>query len=873
MASRKRAHQDISTDEAPHSPSLLQRIRNTWHFACLMQFIQFFGSALKIDNELDVDMLEEECVKPTSHRLAQLALTMLKWVSSHRGLTLDIFDEYTRRQYLAKAPHLNPFGEEEEALKFFDMDIFTKLKVLHQLSIWTLHNPDRIRERMPESTDKEQSTWRIEPFGEDKEGRHYFLLDDNRLYRMTDPPAAKPSPKKTKAKPKPKSSGSRASKRQKLTDGDVAEHDNGTEFVGDGSVAPDEHDGLGGAKWECLAVTLDEYRAVVEKFRRSKNADEKDIVEVLEDQAMPELVKAEESKVRKEVKRQKDLDNLQRMATAKRSSRLADKHEKQRQEDEVKAAELKRQQDLDMAHKEHDRQTKQEKDRESRMMTREQRIRDREMRRILHEEELAKLQDRSQSVDSSEAAARMSERNRANMLEKRQKDLEKIKEDEQDDWDFDCEVCGVNGKNIDDGTHSIACDRCGVWQHSKCHKITADQAERNNFKFVCARCSRPKTNIKLKLTGHGSPSSPLVNGASADGAQPVVNMPQNGQKSSSPPMGMFKVTPPTGTTRPPSTYSPGHSQQPQSNHAPLRPTFASPTNMGRRSHPTGLPAPADQQPYSIYNSQFARPPSSPLKANNKSQLAQDNQRSPLPPRSDHTPQSRPPSSGQAAQPRPPSAGYPMPNGFPQTQPPTYSPQQRHPAMNGASFTPPTHHAPPAPLSATQGNTSLRFSPTAQPPPLSPNHFGNAANLANSPRAAQAYSPSNNVPQPGSMSPVKHTSPLPPNSSFGSHPGSSFRQGLPPPMSSFQSPSKASLPAPQQRTPGQAGTGLDLGLGLDGTPTLSPTVNAHGTSTAVPVKKMTPMKAPIVPPPSFLQDDTVMTNGVENGFGGAEHHSS
>lgn len=70
--------------------------------------------------------------------------------------SLDIFDEYTRRQYLAKAPERNPFGEEEEAFKFSEFDIFAKLKVLHQLSVWTLNNPDRIKERME---DRDETNW------------------------------------------------------------------------------------------------------------------------------------------------------------------------------------------------------------------------------------------------------------------------------------------------------------------------------------------------------------------------------------------------------------------------------------------------------------------------------------------------------------------------------------------------------------------------------------------------------------------------------------------------------------------------------------------------------------------------------------------
>jgi hypothetical protein len=41
----------------------------------------------------------------------------------------EIFDEYTRRQYVAKAPHRNPYGVAEEPTKFADFDIFTKVRI------------------------------------------------------------------------------------------------------------------------------------------------------------------------------------------------------------------------------------------------------------------------------------------------------------------------------------------------------------------------------------------------------------------------------------------------------------------------------------------------------------------------------------------------------------------------------------------------------------------------------------------------------------------------------------------------------------------------------------------------------------------------
>lgn len=88
------------------------------------------------------------------------AITKCTW----RMLTLqsrhDNFDEYTRRQYNAKALHTpNPFGDDEIPRRFLDFDVFLKLRVLHQLSVWTFWNQDRIRDKMPEKKEGEQLQW------------------------------------------------------------------------------------------------------------------------------------------------------------------------------------------------------------------------------------------------------------------------------------------------------------------------------------------------------------------------------------------------------------------------------------------------------------------------------------------------------------------------------------------------------------------------------------------------------------------------------------------------------------------------------------------------------------------------------------------
>lgn len=78
---------------------------------------------------------------------------------------------------------------------------------------------------------------------------------------------------------------------------------------------------------------------------------------------------------------------------------------------------------------------------------------------------------------------------------------------------FDC-ACGLYGQ-VDDGTHSVACERCNVWQHSKCLGVSEEEAERPEFQFICKPCTRreeeakrPRPTIKLKLNRPGSSGSP-----------------------------------------------------------------------------------------------------------------------------------------------------------------------------------------------------------------------------------------------------------------------------------------------------------------------------------------------------------------------------
>ncbi|KAJ5779438.1 hypothetical protein N7457_007158 [Penicillium paradoxum] len=513
MGSRKRTRSEaipMTEQQAPEEPSLLSQLRSNWAFASLMQYIAIFGQVMKIDEDFGIEDLEVECLKPEpSHKLLEIGLCLLKWISSHRGLTFDNFDEYTRRQYNAKAPKIpNPFGHEEEPNKFLHFDVFTKIRVLHQLTVWTFWNADRIRDKMPEKKETEQMEWRIEEFGWDREGRTYYVLDDNRLYRRTDPPLP-PSPQRPKKKGKSRSS--RASRTSKRTSTAAVEDgsDEETKDLNDATaVAATSEDPF---KWECVAVTLEEYQAFLETIQKTKDADEKSLRDNINTHVLPILEKAEEAQQRKRQKREKELLSLQLVAGAKRSSRLAAKEEKERHERDAAEAAQKREMDLAEARKEQAKQQQLEQDRQSRMMTREQRIRDREQKRLLHEAELERIEEEQERLERGES--RVSARNLKADLEKSQKNLAELNQEDQ--WIFDCSGCGVHGENLDDGSHSVACEKCNVWQHSKCLGISQEAAEKDDFHFVCRDCKqkeedshRPKLPpLKFRVSASASPSA------------------------------------------------------------------------------------------------------------------------------------------------------------------------------------------------------------------------------------------------------------------------------------------------------------------------------------------------------------------------------
>lgn len=288
----------------------------------------------------------------------------------------------------------------------------------------------------------------MDEFGWDKDDRTYYVLDDNRLYRRTDPPLPTDSSWKPKANTlKAQAARRRDRKRRRTRQSSTPDVEDDEESRLDGETEGDKkadnEDTLGGYKWECVCVTLAQYKEFVEARRKTRDENERNLVHAVEDTVMPLLEKAEEAQLRKIQKREKELLAMEKMATAKRSSRLADKHERERIEHEQAEAERKRAVELAAARKMEEQQRKMEEERQSRMLTREQRIKEREYKRILHEEELARMEEEAKKIEAGEI--RDSRHLKAN-IEKHRKDLEEL--ENEDEWMFDCSGCGAHGKNF-----------------------------------------------------------------------------------------------------------------------------------------------------------------------------------------------------------------------------------------------------------------------------------------------------------------------------------------------------------------------------------------------------------------------------------------
>lgn len=782
---------------------------------------------------------------------------------------------------------------------------------------------------MPEVKDSEQTQWvrshgtststqltghelqRVEEIGYDRQGCYYFVLDDNRLYRRTDPPPPPPPASKPKAKSKKGKAAARSSKRRKTNDTDMSANDADVETTAENEEKPsEEDDGFGGWKWECIAISLSQYQAFLESIQKSKHPDEKALHQRITQDVLPVIEKVEESQLRKKQKQERELMNMQKLATAKRSSRLEAKMERERQEQEVADAERKREEDLAAAKRDLEKQKNMEAARESRMMTREQRLKDREYKRILHEEELANLSEENKKVDAGES--RMSERHLKAEMEKRRKELAALAED--DEWVFDCSKCGVHGTNLvsltliiwpirplantcqDDGSHSVACEKCNVWQHSACLGISQEAAEKEDFHFLCWDCKRreedakkPKIpSLKFHIGSSSSPPSQKPKPAQPTSNETLKRKPGDGI-TGVPPSKKFKIM---NTNRPAAkayTPRPSHDDQNGMHATVMNGPSLSPQGQVQpylyagNAFPPGASSPPPTAPG--YTNNYGRP--MPQPRGHKPHIPNQTHQPSYPasgyypnqasfqsyqygyssfPASDQRPQSsyQPPNTGWSARYTPPHATPPnQPSGPPPpSQNPfansfdTQRPLSSHaphnippPIRNGPSLSPPQQshlNMAPGPSQTPQTNAYTRPSPISALPPQGPPAFSPTKHP--SPPTARLM-------QPPSSSPVAHQPPFQPNASPS--PGFSPTKQSPPHPAASPAANTLQPPSPSpvvHQPPFQPNAPPSLGFSPTKQspphPAASPTANALQPPSSSPVAHQPPLQPTAPPSPGF-----------------------
>ncbi|KAK6335292.1 hypothetical protein TWF718_010725 [Orbilia javanica] len=474
------ANQSALPSPAPPSNPLHKQ----WQFAAVWEFLFQFHKGLKSPYYENIeDFARDLCSGSGTPLLHDVQIGLLKNVSSQRGLTIEMFDDYARRQYIHRRVPVNPFGTDPLPISFYSFEPEQRVLVLHQLSMWIISNTESFRSKIDPHKVMDHTDWRIDPIGWDSKGNTYYQFDNGYLYCRTEPLQSPYQKWKSR-----KGTGSK-SKRRKI----VAEEND----IEQTELSPDENETFTSQiEWKCLCSNLEEYRTLVTKFEKSKHPDEKELRKVVLEDIVPVFEKEEQKRKRKLLEEEKELARLKLMSYRKRSARVDERIAKRREAEEREYALRQEQEEHERQEKEEMQKREEEKARIAKLEEREKRLQERELRAKQREEERARLLDPDATESEDNGKGRKSSRQK----EKRKAELDM----EENNWVFDC-ICGVNGLNYDDGTLSIACDRCGVWQHTACLNVPASMTEESEF--ICDRCRdkekaamSPPIKIKLRIT-------------------------------------------------------------------------------------------------------------------------------------------------------------------------------------------------------------------------------------------------------------------------------------------------------------------------------------------------------------------------------------
>jgi hypothetical protein len=298
-------------------------------------------------------------------------------------------------------------------------------------------------------------------------------------------------------------------------------------------------------EFETLAVTKQEWLAMSTRFAKSKHPDEKGLHQFLQGEVLPKVMADIE-----EVEKQQALEAA--LANRKRSSRIALKESEREERERDRVARLKMEEKMAAIRAEEAQKAVKEREELDAAKVREERIRDREERMAAREREAIEKAERDiMERENREKMREMRKMKREQLLANggltnESEELQQHKEQDDDSWELNCEVCGKAGINLDDTEEIVCCEQCGVWQHTECwnafdRRIGRPARDWEKEDFFCSKC-KPLAPGQLWPE---EPTKAIVQGTTTSSIAPPCTVPSQ------------SLGPDSNTVQ----QHPGHSQQ------------------------------------------------------------------------------------------------------------------------------------------------------------------------------------------------------------------------------------------------------------------------------------------------------------------------
>nr|CDI56406.1 phd finger domain protein [Melanopsichium pennsylvanicum 4] len=294
-------------------------------------------------------------------------------------------------------------------------------------------------------------------------------------------------------------------------------------------------------EFEAIVVTRQEWLDFAKRFSKSKDPNEKNLHHFINNEILDQVLAAME-----ESERQRALE--QALANRKRSSRIAmkesereererDREARARMEDKMAAIRKEDEQKRQREEEEHEAQ----RSRADRLREREERLRAREIEietKALREEEERERRER----EREERKRRREEIIANGGVPPPSKESTPMPEDayangpvgaieeEEEEWELNCEVCGKNAISPpDEDKEIVCCEHCGVWQHIKCwdsfdRQVVGLKKKRDwdTVDFLCSKCRPPAADAPVPYPGilsRSNKSSPRGKKRSSNGSE------------------------------------------------------------------------------------------------------------------------------------------------------------------------------------------------------------------------------------------------------------------------------------------------------------------------------------------------------------------